>query len=81
MVFQSFGICVQAAGTDLDHRTSAEDSVSLGSSRAGILHGHIYYIESRWNHCTQNTNVNLINKKKTQREGREERQMDLTNHT
>lgn len=39
--FQGSEVLVQAAGTDLGHRTSSEDSASFQSSRAGILHDHI----------------------------------------
>ncbi len=40
MVFQDCEILVQAAGTDLGHRTSAEDSASFQSSWAGIRHDY-----------------------------------------
>lgn len=39
--FSGFEVLVQAAGTDLGHRTSAEDSASCPSSPAGILHDYI----------------------------------------
>lgn len=42
--FQGSEVLVQAAGTDLGHRTSSEDSASFQSSRAGILHDHIWHI-------------------------------------
>lgn len=58
-MFQDSEVCVQAAGTDLGHRTSAEDSASCQSSLAGILHGDTWCIGSDGNQCSQKTHEGL----------------------